>query len=204
MLNPEIYGNGKIFVYKNILPEDFCEYVVDMMNNMDTMLSDNDLFTKLRNWQTSSEIPYVYGSQRRSDKKKINNANPQVKDMYLKLDNAFRSAADIYFKNLNIDIIEEEYTDIALCRYDSGKDMGPHVDYDGEGHIEPIATGLIYLNGNKIGGDLYFKDYDVTVKSEPGTLVIFPCRYTHQSTMIQSGEKYHAATGWKRHNPSKK
>mgnify|MGYP003353090701 CR=1 FL=1 len=49
--------------------------------------------------------------------------------------------------------------------------------------INPICTALIYLNSDKVGGDLYFKEQDVLVKTEAGTLVFFPCKepYFHQS-----------------------
>lgn len=196
----EIFAE-KIFVFKNIFDDP--QEVISMMNNMDDMLTDSDVFDKSIPWKASSPDPFgneqIYGKKRMSHMGKLHTSSEEIKEFYNKLHNAFYIAGRHYFDTLGMEYKEHYFKDIAIFQYDTGQEMGPHVDYDGEPDLAPIATGTLYLNSNKEGGDLYFKEQDVLVKTEAGTLVIFPCTkpFYHQSTLLTSGLKYHVANGWK-------
>jgi hypothetical protein len=200
-LDVEIFAD-RIFYFKRIL--DNPEYAIHMHTDMDDLLSDNgsDVFMKLGLWQTSDETPHVYGTKRMSDRTRLGTtANQEVKEFYEKLDLLFDYAGRYYFEKLGLDYADGKYlTDHALFHYYTGEMMGPHVDDDYQVVVDPIATGLIYLNDNKVGGDLWFPEQDVLIKAEPGSMVIFPCTkpFFHSSTQITKGEKYHIGTAWKR------
>lgn len=196
----------RIFYFEGILDDP--EYAIRMHNELEPLVSsDNtEVFHKLESWQTSDEEPHVYGTKRMSTRVNLENTkNEEVKDFYLKIDSLFDEAGRYYFEKLGLDYQDGKLmTDFAMFHYKTGEEMGPHVDDDYQLLVDPIATGLIYLNDNKIGGDLWFPEQDVLIKAVPGSMVIFPCvkPFYHSSTRIQQGEKYHIGTGWKRHRTS--
>jgi predicted 2-oxoglutarate/Fe(II)-dependent dioxygenase YbiX len=54
-----------------------------------------------------------------------------------------------------------------------------------------IAT-LIYLNNDYSGGEIYFPEYDISHKPEPGDLLCFPDNpdYVHGVSSISNGVRY--------------
>lgn len=197
----EIFAD-KIFYFKNILKNP--EESINMIDTMDGILSKDDVFNKSIIWKASSPLPngedLNYGIKYESRRNRLLSSSEIIKNFYNTIDECYRFAGQYYFEKLDMEFKEEYYTDFALFRYDTNKEMGPHVDYDGEDWLAPVATGIIYLNDNKSGGDLYFKEQDVLIKPTPGSMVIFPCikPFYHQSTKILSGKKYLIQCGWKR------
>lgn len=205
MIDPSkvtVYAD-RIFYFESILDDP--EYAIDMHKNMDNLLStdSSEVFHKLGPWQTSDATPHVYGTKRMSTLENLDaTTNEEVKAFYLKVRNLFNEAGKYYFDSLGLDYQDGKImTDLASFHYYTGEEMGPHVDDNYERMVDPICTGLIYLNDNKVGGDLWFPEQDLLIKSTPGSMVIFPCvkPFYHSSTEIQQGEKYHIGTGWKRH-----
>jgi hypothetical protein len=204
--NAEIFSE-KILVIKDVISKEEADWIIDNHKNLDSRLDDNDnqIIKKLEPWKTSSiDQPHVYGTKRAAEgshQRFSNTTDEYVLDYYKWIKDLFYAAGKFYHEALGINYEDGRYwTDFATFHYVNGQEMGPHVDYDGEADLAPIATGLLYLNSDKKGGDLYFKDQDVFVESSLGTLVIFPCvaPFYHQSTLITEGEKYHIGTGWKR------
>lgn len=197
----EVYAD-KIFYFKRIL--DNPDYAIEMHKTMDSMLEtpSSEVFHKMVPWQTSDATPHVYGTKRMSNGRALHRtSNEEVKTFYNKINELFDIAGRFYFEKLGIDYADGQYmTDLAMFHYNTGEMMGPHVDDDYQREVDPICTGLIYLNDNKIGGDLKFPEQKVLIKAEPGSMVIFPCTkpFFHASTQILEGEKYHIGTGWKR------
>jgi hypothetical protein len=197
----EIYAE-KIFYFRGIYKNS--EYAVNMHKNMDSLLDsgNQEVFSKSSTWATSGGKPVVYGTKRSSiGHNLISTKNQELADFYKDLIEIFHFAGNYYFDKMGMDYENGKYlTDPALFRYYNGGEMGPHVDDNNQPEIEPIATGLIYLNNDKTGGDLWFPEQDVTIKSEAGSLVIFPSvkPFYHASTKIIDGEKYHISSAWKR------
>jgi hypothetical protein len=193
----EVYAD-KIFVFKNVFNQEYIDSIIDFIDNGDNILQEQDCFDKSTPWYASNDGA-TYGIQKRSWAHKVESSSENIKKMYKDIFTVFDDCAKYYFDKLGMEFNPQYYTGLTMCRYDSGKEMGPHVDDDNDPHINPICTALIYLNSDKVGGDLYFKEQDVLVKTEAGTLVFFPCKepFFHQSTLIESGIKYHITTGWK-------
>lgn len=195
----------KIMVLREAIPPEKCDWLVDAHKNLDSELDEeNDqVIKKLIPWQTSSaDNPHTYGTKREAINYpgSLDRSTEKVLEIYNYLKDFFHQAGKFYHEHLGLEYDPDSWTDYSTFHYVNGQEMGPHVDYDGEIDLAPIATGLLYLNNDKTGGDLYFKNQDVLVKSDAGTLVIFPCvkPYYHESTLITEGEKYHAGTGWKK------
>lgn len=81
---------------------------------------------------------------------------------------------------------EENTTHIA--RFSIGQGMHEHFD---SSRPNDIAT-LIYLNDDYEGGEIYFPEYDISIKPEPGDLLTFPDNpnFVHGVRPIISGIRY--------------
>lgn len=59
-------------------------------------------------------------------------------------------------------------------------------------------AGFLYLNNNFNGGELNFKNFDVTVKAKPGRLAFFKGGFgnEHEVTTVKDGERYTVGSFW--------
>jgi len=190
----EIYAD-KIFYFRGIYKNS--NQAVRLHKEMDNLLESDsgDVFSKLVPWSD-------YGTIRQSNRRNLSGTkNEEIRNFYTELEDLFHFAGKFYFDELGMDYADGAYlTDLATFHYYNGKSMGPHVDDYGNSAVESIATGLIYLNDDKIGGDLWFPEQKVLIKSESGSMVIFPSvePFFHASTEITQGEKYHIGSAWKK------
>ena len=90
-----------------------------------------------------------------------------------------------------------EIETVSVQRYNIGQQYGIHAD-DGP-DIPRVISGLVYLNTVDEGGETYFPEFDLKIKPQMGTLVVFPSNfiYRHAALPPVSGEKY-AAAFWAR------
>ena len=87
---------------------------------------------------------------------------------------------------------DEGYT---ILKYQSGQEYKAHCDY--APHIPRYLSALILLNPTEYeGGGTYFTHFDVNVKPETPSLVLFPSNYayTHTALPVVSGTKYAIVT----------
>jgi len=75
--------------------------------------------------------------------------------------------------------------------------MGPHVD-SYEDDTKQVLSIVLYLNDDYTGGELYFKNQDIKIKPEAGSLIAFPSTdpYFHESLTVTSGIKYISPGFW--------
>lgn len=79
---------------------------------------------------------------------------------------------------------------IAVKRYFEGERLGLHPDVDPNNTEDVLhLTVSMYYNDNYVGGRLGFESGSA-VKPTPGSVVIFPAKYLHESTPLYSGIKY--------------
>ena len=78
---------------------------------------------------------------------------------------------------------------LRVARYGIGGHYGPHVD---AGASERTLSAVLYLNSDFKGGELKFKNQDITITPEEGMLILFPSNYlfVHQSLPVTEGRKY--------------
>jgi hypothetical protein len=89
-------------------------------------------------------------------------------------------------------MFDEGYT---LLRYKGGQEYKGHSDY--APHIPRYLSALILLNPQEYeGGGTYFEHFDVTIKPDKPSLVLFPSNYayTHRAMPVISGTKYAIVT----------
>lgn len=83
------------------------------------------------------------------------------------------------------------YEVFNYVKYDGpGKHFAVHADH-GPAYVTTVSA-VAYLNDDYSGGELIFPRFSLTIKPEPGDLVVFPSTfiYEHSSEPILSGTKY--------------
>lgn len=75
-----------------------------------------------------------------------------------------------------------------IAKFIPGNGMHEHFDSN---RPNDIAT-LVYLNDDYVGGDIYFPDYNISFKPEPGDLLTFPDNpnFVHGVKAITEGVRY--------------
>ena len=123
-------------------------------------------------------------------------------DLYEKILNVFidcikhyliHNNEQISMENLDINPVASRW-DYSNCvlnirRYLPGSTMSSHSDgilsLNGGGY-----TALFYLNEDYDGGELKFKDDNVSIKPEAGSVIIFPDGTEHEVLLVKSGMRY--------------
>jgi len=94
-----------------------------------------------------------------------------------------------YCNEYQISVTQSEGLD--LLRYESGQKYDFH--YDTDWHYYRTVSILVYLNPAEYsGGETHFKHFDVKVKPEKPSIVVFPSSYAylHSALPVISGEKF--------------
>jgi len=194
---PNVERYGKIHYYKNIINNP--NELIDVIEKSDTKSTENTSITKWKEWHASGEPPYVFGYQKRFSHNVDQETDPDFQYINKTITKAITESSLSYANDYNIDI--GSLMPLSISKYLTGKSMGPHVDDYGNGD-NPNISVVLYLNNNYEGGDLYFKEQDIKIKPEPGSIVIFPSvePYYHESLPIESGVKYMCPGFWRKTN----
>jgi 2OG-Fe(II) oxygenase superfamily len=79
---------------------------------------------------------------------------------------------------------------LSIKRYFEGEFLGLHPDVDPNDEEDTLhVTISMYYNDNYVGGEIGFESGSA-IKPTPGSVVIFPSKYLHESMTITSGIKY--------------
>jgi predicted 2-oxoglutarate/Fe(II)-dependent dioxygenase YbiX len=85
-----------------------------------------------------------------------------------------------------------------FVRWREGDLLTPHADNIEQDGITPNKSphrtygGVVYLNDDFEGGEIYYPNLNIQVKPEPGMLVIHPAdlKFTHGVKKVESGIRY--------------
>lgn len=194
---PSLEQFGKIHYYKNVIQDP--DYLINLIESSDEYLTDNTSIPKWQEWSASGDIPYVFGYQKRFKEDVDLDKTPDIRRINNILKEAIVESSNLYADAYQINI--GELMPISISKYSTTKSMGPHVD-DYEDGEDPNISVVLYLNDNYEGGELYFKDQDVLIKPQAGSIVIFPSvkPYYHESLPVKSGTKYMSPGFWRKTN----
>jgi predicted 2-oxoglutarate/Fe(II)-dependent dioxygenase YbiX len=164
-------------IWQYEFPEDMAKSIVDMVEQSDTLfweksgIGDNNL--QEQNVRTSKAIRFDQVLPFWAE---------QVKKIYI-------DAVNDYRQHFNIEINQDE--GLNMLRYEQTNKYDFHVDaYWGSYRV---LSGLIYLNPDDYqGGETFFKYFDVKVKPEKPSIVLFPSNYVylHAAMPVEEGVKY--------------
>lgn len=166
----DTYINKKIHYYKNIVKSP--QSIIDKLNSIGTEWQFYP--TKVGNGQAYEKNSYEFEEYKKVDIENIGNEILEcIKDYEIK-------------NNIKL----KRFTDPILTRAYPGKHSGPHTDSHGDSN-SPYITIIITLNDKYNGGEIVFEKQNLTLKPDPGSVLIYPCvePYSHIPTLITSGSK---------------
>lgn len=189
MKSQEVYD--KIIYYHDLFPSSL--NIVELIEEDE--LSGTSKIAKWKSWGPSdNKVVYgkqkiIYGSQ--------NEFNDSKFDSFIirTIKNAIVECSEDYSKRYSIDI--GNLTPLSISKYFEGQSMGSHVDSYGD-DTKQVLSIVLYLNDDYTGGELYFKNQDIKIKPEAGSLIAFPSTdpYFHESLAVTSGIKYISPGFW--------
>jgi predicted 2-oxoglutarate/Fe(II)-dependent dioxygenase YbiX len=194
-MNPTIYSK-RIFYYEEVLPN--TAEIVALIESTNDSLTDKDAISSWKLWTASDSDDVIFGYQKQTDYNKLATSNSNVRIIYNTLTDVLKKVGTHYANTLNLNLVPP--SPLSISKYIVGGSMGAHVDDYGREGITPIMSGVIYLNDNAEGGELFFYQQNLTIKPKAGSVVIFPSvePFYHQSLPVTKGEKYMSPVFWVR------
>jgi hypothetical protein len=184
---------GSIAIYKNAWenPEK------DILT-MDRVTEDPTSNIKYKNATTLEEAENSAPSTRRTNKhfslSDAANTNEELRLINNKFFELTFSAVSSYKEKLAIHEPIYWNEGFNVLKYQTGQEYKAH--YDGGTSTKRAVSPIVYLNDEYTGGEIEFVNFDITIKPEPGMLVIFPSNYayTHIAHPVKTGTKYAIVT----------
>jgi len=193
MFIPNFLDNN-ICYFTNALSEP--QKLVEFIENTENTPEVHDIIGPWIPWQAHGH-EHLYGLR-----KKVNAGNTTVIDprsLYIinSIYSGMKFCGDMYAKMKNIEGECTMSKNFVINKYDTGMDMGQHVDWN-ESNPSLRYSFVVYLNDDYEGGEIYFKNQNIKLKPEAGSIILFPSKepYQHGSMPITSGNKIMVPHFW--------
>lgn len=188
----KVTKHDRIHFYEGVIETPY--ELIELIENTDTYLNETTSITKWKKWE-ASDASYEFGYQKFINQSIIDEIDPFLISINKQIREAILNASKEYSSEYGIDI--GYLTPISISKYSTGKQMGPHVDSYGDDR-SPVLSVVLYLNDNYEGGDLYFKEQNISIKPTAGSIAVFPSvePYFHQSNIVTRGIKYMSPGFW--------
>jgi len=188
--------NDNIWYWENVAS--YPKELLEMIENLNDVEQSYLKIEPWKPWTASDNQSLVYGDVKALHPLKLNQTtgNEKIDQSCRYIINsflmAFEMCFDRYFAGHNLDKsnYSMDFNWLNLKRWNVGQNMGPHFDgYVNDGK-KVAFTAIFYLNDDYTGGELYFKDYDKTLKPKAGSMVIFPGDFIHEVKEIKDNKRY--------------
>jgi hypothetical protein len=187
----------KIFYFENALS--FPSELKSHIEYIDDQPESYNRISKWEPWTASDDRSLVYGATKKIDThvvkltKTISLIDKKVLYISNEFETAFEMCADRYLKlnGLNKENYSLNLKGILIKKWNSGQSMGPH--FDGQDGHNALAFSLVaYINDDYEGGEINFKNQNISIKPKAGSIIIFPSQepYIHEVTKITSGTRW--------------
>lgn len=189
--------NNEIWYLKNVLS--YPKELVNFINEVDGDSRSYSKITSWEDWTASDSKDTKYGKNKNiisnAIKNIIDNGPLDKKILYIKnsLEMAAQMSLNTYLADHGLDKTNYnlEMNMIPIRIWDEGSNMGPHCDsYDG--NLDIAFSIVMYLNDEYTGGEISFPNHNISIKPQPGSLIIFPSQepFLHQVKTVESGQRY--------------
>jgi predicted 2-oxoglutarate/Fe(II)-dependent dioxygenase YbiX len=182
----------KIYYYQDILKNSL--ELIDLIEKTD---SECTKFTGIPSWKPwiSPDGTYQFGLNKIINTGIKYEKNKKLLEIYNSINNVMEYTAHHYAKENNIKL--KKVANLNIGKYPKGKGMQSHADSHGDPG-SPSISSVLYLNDDYEGGELYFKEQNITLKPSKGSVIVFPSiePYYHESIEITEGIKYICLGFW--------
>jgi hypothetical protein len=190
--------NDKILYYKNIMSNP--NSLVYDLEITDNFLKEDSQITKWEDWFSStSNSQYGYVKNAFFERQDVNDELGITLAMICK---NVKNIADVcleHYSNKTGHNGLKLQPSFHINKYIVDANMGLHVDSeDPTDSKHPVVSGVLYLNDNYTGGEIYFPEQDIKIKPEAGSLIMFPSYrpYFHHPLPVTEGTKYMIPFFW--------
>jgi hypothetical protein len=199
MHNFEIIQYDKIHYYKGVIENP--SILIDLIEDTDMFLNKSTSIEKWKWWRRPADN---YGKIKPVSDSIKNETNSLLISINKTISDGLISTMDHYSKTHDIQVSKDfmyglntRQRPLTINKYFTNAELSSHVDSFGDDN-SPILTTVMYLNDNYDGGSLCFKNQNIDIKPEAGSLVIFPATppYYHESKKILMGTKYMVLQSW--------
>lgn len=130
---------------------------------------------------------------------------PSKKNIFPEINQQYFNELRTRLKNVSEEVFGKQVKNLSLSAHKwlPGAYAGDHSDnseLDGTPNAwrENKFVTIVYLNDNYSGGELYFRDHDLSLAPETGTMVCFDVgiNNVHGVTKIESGDRYTMLLSW--------
>lgn len=194
----EVLDLGLVY-YKNVINNP--QSLIKSIENLDTKLSDENFnFTSVRPW-----TPWKNQSSVEQETFCMQKFVPQVKDikdddvfkneqffissqLFGALENTLKHYSTKLYPFAEKNIKSREQT-MHLLKYEKSGYLPAHQD---QGISTRVLSVLLYLNDDYDGGEITFRQSNITIKPEAGGLIFFPSNflYVHEVAPVTNGTRY--------------
>lgn len=210
-LNHEVLDLGLVY-YKNVLPN--TKQIIDNIEDLDEKYKNNpELHNKtvVQEWtpwiNDSAGTNEVFCWQKfiptmqqisEDDAFKDEQRNISLR-LHGAIDDALNHYSNVLYPFASKNIKSKEHAS-SLLRYDKSGYLPAHQD---QGVSTRVLSILLYLNDDYIGGEITFRQSNITIKPESGSLIFFPSNflYVHEVAPVSKGPRYALPT-WFHNVPS--
>jgi len=164
-------------IWQYDFPEDMAKSIVDMVDQSDTLF-----------WEKSG----IGGDENKDQQIRTSkgiNFNQSLPFWAEEVQKIYIEAVNDYRSNFNLEINQDE--GFNMLRYERTNKYDFHTDAHWTSYR--VLSGLIYLNPSDYqGGETFFKYFDIKVKPEKPSIVLFPSNYIylHAAMPVEEGVKY--------------
>lgn len=180
-------------VYEKYLEQfDKIGYSEDRINIIPNFIDKNTL-EMINRWITKSEKTGAIERENIEDQWVIDFLIDTQERIYLE---AHKRYTDVY----NVEFEKEPFVLTHLIKWDLGLNspMPVHADCEGPDGKPAMANAyykynlatICYLNDNYDGGEIFFPQFNKTIKPNAGDLIMFPGRFRHGVNGVKSGDRH--------------
>lgn len=205
MLTHEVLDLGMVY-YKNIIKEP--QQLIKDIENLDKQYTENPSThhqTQVKPWiawrNESAGTNEIFCWQKFIPQVKDIQPNDFFRDQQLNISSQLFGALDETLKHYSTQLypfaeknIKSREKTMHLLRYDQSGYLPAHQD---QGVSTRVLSVLLYLNDDYEGGEITFRQSNITLKPEPGSVLFFPSNflYVHEVAPIIKGPRY-ALPNW--------
>ena len=188
-----------VYLYSGVLDDP--EKLVRLIEELDEDESVQGVIPEWGFWFSNSQDGHSFGSKKDFNIDDIESLESDRKDDVLwvvgQIRGAIKKISEAYYKEHG-DQGEPNISPFAgVMKYRPGCDMGPH--FDAQAGDESLKYSIVvYLNDNYEGGDLDFRDHDISIKPVSGQLITFPggINNVHQVIPVKGATRHTIGAFW--------